>query len=95
MNGVGGFELGVALGFVKRVQSRIETALRANEYIIAEDDFAGINKDAVIIGEEVVAGFNIEAKAAEQRRLSIRVFAELAEELPCPASIAGSETPVP
>ena len=59
----------------------IKTAARADEHIIAEGDLAGIQKDAVVIDEQIVSGLDVIAEADVNILLCADVFPDPVQDL--------------
>ncbi|MPM67683.1 hypothetical protein SDC9_114607 [bioreactor metagenome] len=67
---------------VQRVQRRIKRAVRPDEDVISKYDFSGIDKNAVVVHEEILANLDIEPEPAEQVWLNIKPRARFSKERP-------------
>jgi hypothetical protein len=64
-----------------RMMGSVEPTIGANEHVVTKGDLAGIHKNTIIVGKEVIAYLDVEAKAAENVWLYIRADSAFTEEL--------------
>lgn len=73
-DGAGIFQPAVPLPDVERMAGRIETAVGGDEHMVAEADLGLVQDDAIHVGIEVFADFDVVAVVAEEGLLYQEVF---------------------
>jgi len=58
-NGLCILQKGIAHILVDGMVGGVKAAVGGDKYIIPKGDLAGVNKDAVVVGIEIIPGFNI------------------------------------
>lgn len=79
LDGAGIFKHLIAQPAVDWMMGSIKTAAWTNEYMVAKCYFSRINKNAVVICVEIVAGFDVAAKSAKNIRFNIWLYSKLSE----------------
>ena len=80
-DGEGVFQHLIPQPCVNRMVRGIEATARADEHIVAEGDLAGIQKNAVVIDEQIVSGLDVVAEADINILLCADVFPDLVQDL--------------